>query len=720
MSLRTLAALAIFALTATAARAADSSCPQLNPGMLAMSPDDKLVVTADKIDGTRGSLSTLLGAVNLRMGGREITSEALQFDEASRLVTTTVPSQFRNDDYVILSRSASYDLNREAGIFNNSEFTLVSLGARGKAEQMMIEKSGSATLTNLSYTTCAPGRDSWRLSADSLQLDHDKGIGTARDATLRLGEVPVFYTPYARFPIDGERHTGLLFPTIGNNSRTGFDARLPIYLNLADNYDATLTPRFMSNRGQQLGTAGRYLFARSIGTLQLEYLPNDAQFANKSRTFGEFHHDQLINNRLSLHVHYAEASDTRYFEDLSYKPGLSTVPYLESSARLIYQAPSSYSLQALVQKFQPLAGTLAVDDPYQRLPELSFDGVMRNEFLNSRLGLTAIATNFAKSNSVEGVRQVLKPRINLTQDTGAYFAALEGDFHYTRYQLRDAQKQMLAGRQSSLPTVSGDTGLRFSRTDADGGLQLLEPRLFYLYTPYRDQSGLPVFDAGQPDFDFPQLFARNRFIGEDRVADANQLTTALTYRALDPLLGATRLTASLGQIYRFDPSRVTVPGLAVADRGSSDYLASGEWRVSPKLSTTLLLQVSPDTGQFSRTSFALRYRDAGYRADFGYRYRSGLLEQYDVSGAAPIARAYKVATRVRYSVRESRLLDSLLGVEYETCCYSAQIAYRRYLINSRGQIDTGIFFQLELKGLSRLGTGFQELLTGSNRPLGDD
>ena len=719
MSIRFLPAL-LLALLATAAYGEQASCPQLNPGTLSASPDGKLVVTANQIEGASGSLATLLGAVRVQLGNREFNADALQYDDGRRLVLANSPSRFRNNNYLILSRSASYDLNNDSGIFRGSEFTLLERGARGTAEEMAIEKSGRASFSGIRYTSCAPGDNSWQLSAGMLDLNQDTGIGTARNATLRLGGVPVLYTPYIRFPIDGERHTGLLFPTVGNNTRTGFDARWPIYLNLAPNYDAIVTPRAMSERGVQLGLSGRYLSERSKGNANVEYVPRDAKFDGQSRGLAELQHDALINNRLSLQLHYAEASDPNYFEDLSFTPGLSANPYLESSARLVYQAPASFTLQALVQRFQPLAGTLAVDDPYQRLPELRFDGITRNAWLGTRLGLNAEVTNFARQNSVEGVRQVVRPYLNWSHDEGGYYGAVQADAHLTRYQLRDADDQMLDDRQRSLPIVSGDAGLRFARSGDDGGLQILEPRLFYLYAPYRNQNGLPIFDAGQPDYDFPQLFARNRFIGQDRIADANQLTTALTYRALDPVQGATRLTASFGQIYRFVPSRVSAPGLAAADTGGSDYLASSELRINSKLSTTALLQVSPESGQFSRTNFALRYRDGRYRADFGYRYRSGLLEQFDVSGALPLGSSIRVASRVRYSAREERLLDTLVGLEYETCCYAVQAAYRRYLVNSSGDIDSGIFFQLDLKGLSRLGTGFEELLTGDNRPLGDD
>ena len=699
--------------------AAPGSCPQYDPGLLVPSPDGKLVVTADNVTGKRGDLATLEGHVQVRDGLREFDSTTLHYDDARQVLLADTPSLFRNENYVVLSQSARYDLNGKDGRFEEAEFTLLQRGARGTARTMQVDAGNNARLDHMSYTSCAPGNNAWRLDAGRVQLDQQRGIGTAHNAVLRLADVPVLYLPYVQFPIDGERHTGLLFPTIGNTTRTGFDARWPVYLNLAPNYDATLIPREMSDRGVQIGATGRYLFERSAGRATFEYMPNDQAFGG-SRSFTEWYHDSLINQRLSTSVHYAEVSDPRYFEDLSYQPGLAALPYLERSAKLVYQAPASYSVQALVQKFQLLANSQAVDDPYQRLPEICLDAHTQNDFYGVRGLLFAQATNFAKENAVHGVREVVVPSVQWAQDTGGQFTTLQGDFSATRYQLSDVNDEQLNARQRTLPVVSADAGLRFQRENANGDLGLLEPRLFYLYVPYRNQDGLPVFDAGVPDYDFPRLFARNRYVGYDRIADANQLTTAATYRDIDSGTGSTRYAISAGQIYRFTPSEVTLPGQSVQDGGSSDYLVGGEWRINHRLSATSLVEWSPDNGRFSRTSASLRYRGPTVRADFDYRYRAGLLEQIDTSASAPVSASFRLAARMRYSLRDERILDSLFGVDYETCCYALRSAYRRFIANSLGQVDSGIFFQLELKGLSNIGTSLTQMLPRDSHPLGDN
>lgn len=716
-----LSLLLLLGLPMAAAQTAEpppAMCEQLDPGALPESPQDKLILTADSLNLEREGLSDLAGSVRLRLGEREFASEALQYDDVNRRVLASKPSRFRNSAYLINAESASFDLNTEVGVFERAQFTLTERGARGAARRVELSREGQAELDNVYYTSCSPRDESWKITAEKLDLDRDEGLGTARNATIRFGDVPVIYVPYMQFPIDDRRRTGLLFPSLGSDTRTGVDFSWPVYLNLHPQYDAIFTPRFMSDRGTQLGLAGRYLLPRGTGRAKFEYLADDQQYGT-SRGLSEFHHEGLLNSRLSLDVNYAEVSDPNYFEDLSRAIDFSSLTHLERSARLIYQAPGAYTLQALVQDFQPLASRLTgIDDPYQRLPELRFDAITRNDFYNTRLGINAQLVNFARPNSVEGLRQSLQPYVRYSRDGGGYFGRVQLDLNHTRYQLTNNGSGGNSPERT-LPLFSADTGLRFIKFGNGGdSMQVLEPRLFYLYVPFREQSGLPVFDTDESDYDVPQLFARNRFSGLDRIADANQLTTALTWRILDADSGATRVAATFGQIYRFTESRVTLPGLDAPDPGSSDYLGGLELRLNSKLSATSTLQWSPDLGDFTRTGLALRYRDERLRGDLAYRYRKDLLEQTDAALSLPIGGSWRLAGRLRRSLRDERTLDALLGVEYETCCWALRSSYRRYLINSAGDTSSGVFLQIELKGLSRFGSGFDELLPGDDRPLG--
>ncbi|ROH92054.1 LPS-assembly protein LptD [Stagnimonas aquatica] len=698
---------------------APAMCQQLDLGTLPSSPLDKLVLTADSLRAERQGLADLAGSVRLRLGDKEFVSDALQYNDELRRIQINKASQFRSEDYLIRAERAQFDLNSEEGLFEDSEFTLGKVGARGSARSIQLSRAGEASAQEISYTSCSPGDNSWTITAGRLYLNREEGLGTARNATIRIAGVPVLYTPYLQFPIDDRRRSGLLFPSLGSDSRTGIDFAWPIYLNLAPNYDAILTPRMMSDRGNQVALAGRYLLPRAEGRSRFEYLADDQQFG-RSRGSSEFVHNGLLSSRLALEINYAEVSDPNYFEDLSRVVDFSSLTHLERSARLTYQSPGAYTVQALVQDFQPLASAFtAVDDPYRRLPELRFDALTREDWHDTRAGISAQAVNFTRPDSVEGLRQTVQPYVRYSRDLGAMFGRAQLDLNHTRYQLSNNSTGD-DNPERTLPIFSADAGLRFYKFDNGGGLQLLEPRLFYLYVPYREQDTLPVFDTGETDYDVPRLFARNRFSGLDRIADANQLTTALTWRQLDAGTGATRLAASFGQIYRFEESRVTLPDAGSLDAGSSDYLAGLEMRLMQGLSATSTLQWSPDSGRFSRTGMALRYRNDGLRGDLAYRFRQGLLEQTDLSLSAPVSSAWRLAGRLRRSLRDNRSLDALAGVEYETCCWALRGSYRRYLVNSAGEFNSGVYLQLELKGLSRFGAGFDELLPGDDRPLGDD
>ncbi|WP_428309789.1 LPS-assembly protein LptD [Hydrocarboniphaga sp.] len=679
--------------------------------------DRKVFVDADSATMTKDGLSQLMGSVKVRQGDKEFTGENLDYDDSKQLITVDTESVFSNPNLVIKSQTSSFNLSDNSGVFSMADYVLPVRGARGTSDQIAVATSGHAELKNTAYTTCPPGSNAWSIEASDIKLDQDEGLGTARNARLRFGDVPVLYLPWFQFPINDDRRTGLLFPTVGDTNKTGFDARWPVYLNLADNYDATLTPRYMSKRGLQIGSSARYLLENGEGSASYDYLDDDKVYG-ASRSLTRFDHANLFSKNLGLEATYAEVSDPQYFEDLGGTFASSSITYLERSARLSYQAPASYRVTALVQTFQTIDNGLAtIDKPYKRLPQVRFDALTRNAFLDTRAGLNAEYVNFVRDeDSVEGQRVDLQPYLRFARDENAWYVTSQVDWRYTGYKLSGTEQSLVTNQPDqpsrSIPIVSGETGLRFDRITSGGSIQTLEPRLFALYVPYENQDRLPIFDTGEPDFDFTQLFARNRFFGEDRISDAENLTAAVTTRMIDPDSGETRWSASFGQLYRFEASRVELPGQDAPDSGATDFIGEVTYNFLKNWSAAATGQWSPDKTQLERSNVALRYRNSptGSRFDIAYRDRHGLLEQTDVSFDLPVTDAWRIGARSRYSLRDSKTLETFAGASYETCCWAISAAYRRYIASSQGDLSSGIYFQIELKGLSRIGTGFASLL----------
>lgn len=727
MPLRLKILAAVFLLPASAP-AQELICPQVGAGEsapLAEPGDDRVLVSADQAEITQQGLSTLAGTVRLIQGDNRFDAQALSYDKQSRRVQIQAESLFRNRDLLVRSREADFDLVNNSGVFLGTEFTLINRGARGAAERIELSRTGPIRIEDVYYTTCAPGSRAWFLEASDIELDREKGLGTARHARLRFGYVPILYSPWFQFPIDDRRSSGFLFPTVGNSDNTGVDMQVPYYLNLAPNYDAQITPRYMSERGTQLATQGRYLLRNHTGRLSYDYLDRDEKLG-RERAYGAFEHQGLLNRRLALDARYGEVSDEGYFEDLAGKLDASSVTHLERSAQLTYASPAAYTITARVSDYQTVStNVLPADEPYQRLPQIRIDALTRKALWNSRLGFAGEYVNFSRDIDVitngipeprQGQRLDLNPYLRFLHDRNAWYLSSQLDWRQTQYKVTDA-----SASDRGLPMFSAEGGLRFERRTGSGELQTLEPQLYYLYVPYRDQDRLPRFDVGEPDFDFVQLFARNRFSGEDRIADANHLAAALTSRLINPADGRQHLSVSLGQIYRFETPRVSVagPGFTRVDSGGTDYIGEFDYRPLARLSLLSNVQWSPDKGQFMRTSAAVRYRGDSVRADLSYRYRNGFfatltppadLEQTDASLAAPLIGGWSVLGRWRYSAEENRTLEAVGGLEYQTCCWAVRSAYRRYQFNTQQEYATGVYLQLELTGLSRIGTGFQSLL----------
>jgi LPS-assembly protein len=688
-------------------------CPQLALGPSLPDPTgtdltDALIAESDNANFSKEGIATLLGMVRIRKNGREFSAPTLNYDEKNNRLSVRTRSLLRSKNLLISSESVDFDLNAESGIFTGAHFVLPDRGARGDAARIVINSDRTASMDDAVYTTCAPGSDAWYLRASNITLNVDEGVGTATNTRLWLGKVPIFYTPWFQFPIDNRRQTGLLFPSFAQTQSTGLDIQTPLYVNLAPNYDLLLTPRLMSKRGVQLKNEFRYLFEENNGDIKFDYLSND-RVTNQSRRYLELQHNSQINRRLVATLNYQDASDQTYFEDLNGYTTNSSISYLDRRLEVDYQAPAAYTITTVFQGYQTITpNVLAANVPYQRLPQIRAEAYSQQSYYNTHLGFSGEFTNFMRADSLHGQRVDMTPYLRNSVDNNAWYAVSQLDLRYTRYELAGTTAGQTERPQRTLPTLSIESGLRFDRITANEKLQTLEPKLFYLYTPFRDQSDLPVFDTTLADFDAVEIFSRNRYLGIDRISDANHIAAAITSRLLEPDSGVVRMTATIGQIYRLTAPRVDLPvaGYSPPSNGSTDTIGNLEYQMSEHWSSALALQYSPAQRAFTRTNFGTYYNDeTGRSLGLMYRSRQGVLEQTDVSAALPIFEQWRLSARWRFSLADSQTLESSTGVEYDTCCWAVRTSYRRFLRNTAGEYDSGVYLQLELKGLTRLRSG---------------
>lgn len=668
-------------------------------------------------------LSTLSGAVHVSQNGRQFSSRQLQYSHHKQQLLFNRPFLFREPGFIISSGSGAFNLSEGSGYFNNNLFTLPDRASHGSARHIDVTKNGTVNLSNARYTTCSPGDNAWVLEAQHLHLNRKTGLGTAYNALLRIGGIPVMYLPYLRFPIDGRRRTGFLFPTIGEGTTTGFDVRLPVYFNLGPNYDDTFTPRFMSRRGLQLNNQFRYLLSNDRGSLEYQYLYRD-EVTHEERSFIHFQNEGLITHRLGLDINFAQVSDINYFSDFGgyyYDNSLaySTIPYLPRGATLTYHGNGPYTVRITAESYQPLTLlTNPNDQPYKLLPDINFTGLTANSIDHVRAGIDVDATNFERKNSIQGQRFYLDPYLRWGIDRTDWFASSRLDGTYTDYALSGPLNGLSSNPHRLLPEFSIGGGLRFERVTGGGMLQSLEPRIFYLFVPYTDQSDLPVFDTGLPDFNFPALFARNLYTGIDRISNANQLTTVLTTRLINPRNGMQRLTASFGQIYRFSAPKVGLPGVNLPSAGTSDFVANIDYLLSRQWDLRAAAQWSPTGNRFTRGAMAVHYLGPrNLRVDLAYHYQRGLYDQADIGFIAPIVNRWRFAGRLIYSLKNHSSFASFAGIEYDTCCWAMKAGFSRYITSASGKFSNGVLLQFTLKGLSSLGRGWASLLPSPDNNL---
>jgi LPS-assembly protein len=676
--------------------------------------------TDEAIAGVNGQV-TLKGNVEVRQGDRSIRADRVDYDQKTDKLRSQGNVEYTDSIVHVTGEGGNYSPT-EGADFKSAEFSLRQRSARGAADSMQLTPQGVISLRGVMFTTCPAGNEGWSLRANDITLDTRSRVGTGRGARVEFEGVPVVYLPWMSFPLGTQRKSGFLFPSIGQTTRSGVQLAVPYYWNIAPNADLTFEPIIYSKRGTDVGGETRLLTQNQHTELEWNYLPSDRVYGD-SRSRVRLENSSELPREFHFSIDATNVSDSQYFEDFAQSPEGTSTAFVERRATLSFR-DEHWRFDGQAQQYQTIDTTLApTDRPYARAPWLVLNadyGFGPGSLL--RYGFDSELVNFQRDVGVTGWRADLMPAVSLNLIGAGYFMRPAIAWRATQYQLSDVAPGQEHSPSRTLPIASFDTGLLFERDpDSHGRKLTLEPRLLYLYVPFRDQSQIPLFDTAVPDLNLVELFRTNRYVGADRQGDANQVSAGVTSRLLDAQDGRQFISATLGQTYYFTTPRVTLPGEAPLT-SRSDFVAQLNISAFKNWNADLGLQWNPRDGRSERTEINLQYRPSGEQVvNVGYRYQRGLLEQTDVSGAWPINRRWFAFARGVYSIQDHQAIERFVGFEYRACCWRVRMLARRF-VSSRppsgvgaGEQTNGFYLQLELTGLASVGSAADSFLTEAIR-----
>jgi LPS-assembly protein len=699
----------------------------LGPAPLSPVPGETepIQIAADAAEYNQtAELAMLRGEVEIRRAGQTIESQEATYNQVSGEAVITGGTFLEHPGLRVAGSRAQFNLGTDQGSIWNAHYRLTGpSNARGYGDQAQILSRDLARFDDITYTTCPPASNAWLLKANKLDIDQSTGWGTARNATLRVRDVPVFYTPYLSFPIDDRRKTGLLIPSIGLSDNNGFELTLPYYFNIAPNLDATLAPRIMSERGLMLGGEMRFLTAMQSGAVEGQILPQDAEAeTGGDTTRWAFHADQRgrFGPRWSTALNYNAVSDDQYLGDFGNRLETTSVRNIEQRGDLTYTG-NGLSLLSRVQQFQTVDETIpSSDQPYARLPQLLLTAVPWRSETGIQAGADAEYDWFDHSTKVDGQRFAMAPWVSWPIRRPYGHLIPRAKLRAAAYALADQTEGLPDDPAYAIPTLSLDGKLIFERSLnwlGKPSLQTLEPRAFYLFTPYRDQSDAPTFDTTPLDFSFSSLFRDNRFTGRDRIGDANQLTLGLSSRTLDEGEGRELFSISVGQVLFFEDREVQMSAStqdsqtsAVAGELTARFLANWSGRASFQYDPTV------DADPWEKRVLQVHYETPTARLlNLAYRYNLGTsdedrYEDTDVTFRLPIGRRVELVGRWLYSLLYEETMDAFAGIEFGQCCWRMRLLARNYKNGPDSNGTTSVLLQVELAGLGKFGQSIDKFL----------
>ena len=750
------AALALASSFAAAQESVDAGIAlQISPRMQPPPSGDAarelpIVLRAREVRGQPDLNTVAEGDAELRRGGLVLHADRLSYDQPSDTAVAHGHVRITREGNVYTGSELQLRLQRFEGYFLEPTYFFSRTGAGGFAQRIDFIDDQRAAAIGATYTSCpedGSGDPDWLLSTRRVSMDFEANEGIAEGAVLRFMGVPILGAPVLSFPLTDARKSGWLPPGVSIDSRGGFQLAVPYYWNIAPNRDATLTPGISTKRGASLGSEFRYLEPSYHGSVNFDLLPYD-DLTGRSRHSLSLQHHLGLPRDARLDLRMLRVSDDDYWKDFPRQlPSLT--PRLLLSELNMVQPLAGWTTYARAMRWQVLQDAESLIDSaqssstpqslvthlYERLPQIG--ARTQRHAAGFELDVEGELNRFVKPPELddpgrpEGTRIHLLATLSRPWATPGWTVTPRLTVNAASYSL---QQPLSDGRRHAsrvIPSFSLDSAWVLERDAQWFGSkvrQTLEPRLLYVNTPFRDQSQLPNFDSASKDFNFESIYTDNAFSGVDRVSDAHQLTAGLTSRLLDPDTGAEAARLGVVQRYLFRPQRITADGEPLTQR-FSDVLLTGSSILVPRWVLDASLQYSPENRRVMRSIYSMRYSPGPFRTvNLTYRLARNPSEQVDtlseqlelgwqwpIHGPGPQAQrasnsranscggTFYGVGRVNYSMRDSRVTDSIVGFEYDAGCWIGRVVAER-LSTGRSEATTRLLLQLELVGLSRLGS----------------
>ena len=726
-----------------------------------------VTIHSDSLKGNYPDDAIFKGDVDITQGNSRMLADEVQLHQRQQ-EGQTVPIRtvdalgnvHYDDNQVILKGPKAWsNLNTKDTNVWNGDYQMVDRQGRGTGDQMKLRGNNRYTIMeNGTFTSCLPGSNSWSVAGSEIIQDRQEEVAEIWNARFKLGSVPVFYSPYMQLPLGDRRRSGFLIPNAKYGSNNGFEFILPYYWNIAPQADATITPHYMSKRGLQLQNEFRYLTQAGAGLVEFDYLASDKQYDNEKAARGiaqndssdrwlfYWRHSGVYDQHWRFNADYTKVSDQYYFNDLTSPYYSSTDGYASQKFSVGY-ADTNWDATLSTKDFQ-IFGNTSNSNVYRAFPQLDLNWYQNDVGpFDTRIYAQAVKFTNVNSSFPETTRLHVEPTINLPLSNGWASLDTEAKFLATHYQQKDVDyynTNFAPGSTTSgvlkdsvnrtLPQFKVDGRMVFDRDMdwAQGYTQTLEPRVQYLYIPYRNQSDIYPYDSTLLQTDYTGLFRDRSYSGLDRIASANQVATGVTTRIYDTDL-VERFNVSVGQIYSFTPSRTGVNQVNKEDdTGSLLWAGDSYWKISERWGVRGGLQYDTRLNNVAQGNTVLEYRrDADRMVQLSYRYSSpeyvasalndstlvnnpiykNGISQVGTTASWPIHDAWSVVGAYYYDTRNNRPASQLVGLQYSSCCYAIRLGYERKINgweNNNSKYDNQISFNIELRGLSSnygLGTG---------------